>query len=406
MTRWRGRRGEWLLGLLCFLAACAPAAEPAAGPMAGLDPERLERIGGVVGDSIGAGEIPGAVVIVGRHGEVGYCRAFGSRALVPAPEPMMTDTVFDVSSLTKVLATTPAVMILVEEGKVRLDDRVSRYLPKFTGGGKEKITVRQLLTHYSGLRPDFDLSREWSGTGAALRELWGENTEAEPGTKFVYSDLNFIALGELVRAVSGRGLELFARERIHAPLGMNDTGFLPPKALLGRIAPTEPRRNTLRYLGGRAEGLDAMVRGEVHDPTAWRMGGVAGHAGLFSSARDLALYAQMLLGGGAFGGGAHGGRRLLSPAAVAAMTRPQSPAGALPLRGFGWDIDSDYASPRGELLGGGYGHTGFTGTSLWVWPEEGLFVGILTNRVHPSGGKNINHLRGAIANIVAGALLP
>lgn len=390
-TKWSAALGLW-----CFLVA---AALPA-GTGAGLDPARLERIGDAVGDSIRAGEIPGAVVIVGRHGEVAYRRAFGSRALVPAPEPMTADTVFDVSSLTKVMATTPAVMILAEEGKVRLDDPVSRYLPRFTGGGKDKITVRQLLTHYSGLRPDFDLSREWSGTEAALRELWGEKTEAEPGTKFVYSDLNFIALGELVRAVSGRGLELFARERIYAPLGMKDTGFLPPASLRGRIAPTEPRRNTLRYLGGRAEGLDAMVRGEVHDPTAWRMGGVAGHAGLFSSARDLAVYAQMLLGG------AHEGGRLLSPATVEAMTGPQSPAGALPVRGFGWDIDSDYASPRGELLGGGYGHTGFTGTSLWVWPDEGLFIGILTNRVHPSGGKNINHLRGAIANIVAGALLP
>lgn len=404
--RQNGPARRWL-GLLCLFGVCAPAA----GTGAGLDPARLERIGEAVGEAVRAGEIPGAVVIVGRRGAADYCRAFGNRALVPAAEPMTADTVFDVSSLTKVMATTPAVMLLVEEGRLRLDDRVSRYLPEFTGGGKEKITVRQLLTHYSGLRPDFDLSREWSGTAGALRELWGMKTEAEPGTKFVYSDLNFIALGELVRALSGKSLDVFARERVFAPLGMNDTGFLPPKALLGRIAPTEPRRNTLRYLGGREEALDAMVRGEVHDPTAWRMGGVAGHAGVFSSARDLARYARMLLGDGASGdgasgGGAHGGGRLLSPATVEAMTRPQSPAGALPERGFGWDIGSDYASPRGDLLGGGYGHTGFTGTSLWIWPEEGLYVGVLTNRVHPDGGKNINHLRGAIANIVAAALLP
>lgn len=389
MMRW--------LGLLCLFGACAPVA----GAGTGLDPARLERIGEAVGEAIRAGEIPGAVVIVGRRGAADYCRAFGNRALVPAVEPMTVDTVFDVSSLTKVMATTPAVMILVEEGRLRLDDRVSRYLPEFTGGGKEKITVRQLLTHYSGLRPDFDLSREWSGTAGALRELWGMKTEAEPGTKFVYSDLNFIALGEVVRALSGKSLDVFARERVFAPLGMNDTGFLPPQALRGRIAPTEPRRNTLRYLGGRAEALDTMVRGEVHDPTAWRMAGVAGHAGVFSCARDLARYARMLLGGSAYGG-----KRILSPATVEAMTRPQSPVGARPERGFGWDIGSDYASPRGDLLGGGYGHTGFTGTSLWIWPDEGLYVGVLTNRVHPDGGKNINHLRGAIANIVAAALLP
>ena len=368
---------------------------------ASLQASRLKYIDDVVTESIAARETPGAVVLVARNGRIAYLKAFGNRSVQPKTEPMTADTIFDISSLTKVVATLPSVMRLVESGKLRIEDRVKRYLPKFTGGGKDPITVRQLLNHYSGLPADFDLSKPWSGYAAALEELWKVETASDPGKEFVYSDLNFIALGEIIRSLTGKPLDGFAREQIFLPLGMNETLFCPPANLTARIAPTEPRRNTLRYLKGQlADSLDKMVRGEVHDPTAWRMGGVAGHAGLFSTAKDLGIYAQMLLDGGSYGG-----VRLLSPASVAAMTSVQSPPGSIEVRGLGWDLQSTYSAPGGDLLKGGYGHTGFTGTSLWIHPQSSTFIIVLTNRVHPDGGKDINHLRAVIANIVAAAIV-
>ncbi|MDR0842628.1 MAG: beta-lactamase family protein [Acidobacteriota bacterium] len=386
------------------IAAVACELTEAAPESVGMDSSGLQDIDRAVEKSIKDGELPGAVVLVARHGKVAYLKAFGQRATTPTPETMTTDTIFDIASLTKVVATTPAVMQLVDRGVVRLGDPVKRYLPKFIGGGKDEITVGQLLTHYSGLRPDFDLSREWSGYDATMDELWKEKTVAVPGKEFAYSDLNFIALAEIVRVTSGQKLDAYAQEHIFAPLGMNETSFLPPVAWRARIAPTEPRRNTLPRPKGNATAqpdrkLDEMVRGEVHDPTTWRMEGVSGHAGVFSSARDLAIYAQTLLNRGV-----GCGNRLLSEAAVAAMTRPQSPAGAAQVRGYGWDIASTYASPQGDLFAGGFGHTGFTGTSLWIHPPSDSFVIVLSNRVHPDGGKSINHLRSVIANIVAASM--
>jgi CubicO group peptidase (beta-lactamase class C family) len=354
-----------------------------------------------VAAAIEAGEIPGAVVLVARRGKIGYFKAFGKRSVQPKQEPMTTDTIFDMSSLTKVMATAPSIMMLVENGTLRLEDRVKRYLPKFAGGGKDTITLRQLLTHYSGLPPDFDLSKQWFGYSAALEELWKIPTDSEPGKEFAYSDLNFIALGEIVRATGGKTLESFARELIFIPLGMRDTFFNPPANLAGRIAPTESRRNTLQYLKGQASNasLDQILRGEVHDPTAWRMGGSAGHAGLFSCAQDLAVFAQVFLDRGVYRGG-----RLLSSLAVQTMTAPQSPPGLPQARGYGWDIESIYSSPRGDIFKEGYGHTGFTGTSVWVCPSTETIVIILSNRVHPEGGKDMNHLRASIANIVAASI--
>jgi len=350
--------------------------------------------------AIRAGETPGAVVLVARHGKIGYWKAFGNRSLQPEGEPMTPDTIFDMASLTKVLATTPAIMLLTQDGRVRLGDKVKRYLPQFTGGGKDDITVRQLLTHCSGLPADFDLSKPWQGHGAALAELWHMTTQTQPGKEFLYSDLNFITLGEIVGAVSGRNLDVFAQQELYRPLGMAETAFNPPASWIPRIAPTESRDRSLQYLkGGAPQSAPKILRGEVHDPTAWRMGGVAGHAGLFSSARDTAIYAQMLLDHGGFRG-----RSVLSPLTVLAMTSPQSPAG-LPVRGFGWDIDTPYSAPRGDLFTGGYGHTGFTGTSLWIHPPTETITIILTNRLHPDGKGDVTHLRGAIANIVAASIV-
>ncbi len=379
------------------LTAGLPQASPES---VGLLADQLQRIDDAVAAAIAATEVPGAVVLVARHGRIAYLRAFGNRAVEPTPEAMTTDTIFDMASLTKVMATAPSIMLLVEKGAVRLDDRVKRYLPNFVGGGKDTITVRQLLTHYSGLRPDFDLSKPWEGYEAALEELWKETTQGDPGKEFVYSDLNYIALGEIVRAVAGVRLDAFARENIFDVLGLTETRFIPPPDWRGRIAPTESRSRSLAYLKGSGTPSQSndYLRGEVHDPTAWRMGGVAGHAGLFSSARDVAVYAQMLLNHGVYDG-----KRIFSTLGVQAMTTPQSPRSALPLRGIGWDIDTLYSAPRGDLFAGGYGHTGFTGTSLWVHPGTETFVVILSNRVHPDGKGDATHLRGVIANIVAAA---
>lgn len=363
--------------------------------------DRLTLIDAAVESAIEEGVVPGAVILVGQSESTLYFKAYGNRSLKPEPELMTTDTIFDISSLTKVIATTPSVMLLVEEGLLRLGDRVSEYLPRFKGGGKNDITVRQLLTHYSGLPADFDLSKKWFGYEASLEELWNIRANTATGEDFVYSDINFIALGEIVHVLSGKTLDKFADERIFAPLQMTDTCFRPAPELIGRIAPTETRRNTLRYLHGTGEGasMDAMIRGEVHDPTAWRMGGVAGHAGLFSSAKDLAVYARMLLNLGI-----SDGRRILSPLTIQAMTGPQSPAASSQVRGYGWDIRSNYSSPLGDIFMDGYGHTGFTGVSLWVHPATDTFIVILSNRVHPDGGKNMNHLRSVVANIVASAI--
>ena len=292
-------------------------------------------------------------------------------------------------------------MLLVEKGALRLADPVQRYLPKFSGEGKDRITISELLTHYSGLPADFNLAREWFGREAALEELWSVKADSKPGSKFRYSDINFIALGEIVHALTGKTLDVFAKENIFLPLGMTDTCFNPGKMLKGRIAPTESRAKSLSYLNGKPHGESGneILRGEVHDPTAWRMGGVAGHAGLFSTARDLAIYAQMLLDQGVYGG-----RRILSSQTVRTMAARQSPVNSSQIRGYGWDLDSDYSSPRGDIFKGGYGHTGFTGTSLWIHPPTDTFVIILSNRVHPAGGQSINHLRAAVANVVAAAI--
>ncbi len=331
------------------------------------------------------GAAPGAVAIVESRGRVLHRKAYGKRSLFPEPEETAPDTIFDCASLTKVVATAPAVMMLVEQGKVRLDDRVTRYLPGFRGS--PEITVRHLLTHYSGLRPDLDIEPEWSGYETGIALAYAEKPVAPPGSRFIYSDINYILLAEIVREVSGTRIDAFAQERIFDPLGMTDTGFLPAPGLRPRIAPTE------RLEDG------TILRGVVHDPTTRFMGGVSGHAGMFSTADDLARFARMMLNGGRLDGA-----RILSPLSVLQMTTPQSP-GDKRDRGIGWDIDSPYASPRGDLfVEGSYGHTGFTGTSMWLDPFSDSFVLLMTNRVHPTRKTSVVDLRNRAASIAAAAV--
>ncbi len=363
----------------------------------GLETARLARIGGLVKDAIAARQTPGAVVLVGRGDRVFYGQAFGNRSLEPTVEPMTLDTIFDLASLTKVVATTTSVMILVEEGRVRLNDRVATHIPGFERYGKGEITVRHLLTHVSGLRPDLDMSMEFASYDEAIARAIEEIPTAPPGERLVYSDINFFLLGEIVRRVSGQPLDEFARRRIFEPLGMRDTMFKPPVSLASRIAPTE---KCTQYGWPCDQPGGAVLRGVVHDPTARRMLGVAGHAGLFSTAADLGIFCRMLLDGGRSGAG-----RILSPMTVAKMTSPVALAGGQ-VRGLGWDMDSSYSSNRGELLPlGSYGHTGFTGTSLWIDPMTKTWIVFLSNRVHPDGKGDVTPLRARVATVVGSAII-
>ncbi len=367
-----------------MLLLVGPSALATAGPKRTIPPKRLAVLDPIIEQAIHDGNIPGAVLLVGHDGHVIYRKAYGARALEPRREAMTVDTIFDLASLTKVIATTTAMMQLVERGKVRLNDPVAKYLPEFAQNGKEDITVRQLLTHYSGLEPDLDLKTPWQGKETAFRMAFAETPQEPAGSGFTYSDINFITLGALVERVSGETLDQYTVRHIFAPLRMVHTRFVPPLAWKAKIAPTQYDDNNV------------MLRGVVHDPTSRRMGGVAGHAGLFSTADDLAKFAQVLLDGG-------GG--ILSAFSVEKMTRPEQPPAAEVLRGFGWDIDSPFSSNRGDLLPvGSFGHTGFTGTSVWIDPTTKTYIILLTNAVHPRGKGNAVGLRSKVATAVAAAL--
>ena len=384
-----------------------PAAIPSEDPTSVFHADKLAEIDSIISLAISDGHCPGGVVWIERNG-VAYHKAFGNRALEPQREAMTEETIFDAASLTKVVATTPAVMKLVEQGKLDLEAPVSRYLPEFKGAGKETITLRQLLTHTSGLRADIPLSPAWSGADQAIALTCAEPLPNPPGTSWRYSDINFILLGEVVRRVSGRSLDAFCASEVFQPLKMNDTGFVPAAALVPRIAPTERIANARaeernEEPGKRLLSVDSsaeVLRGKVHDPTARRMGGVAGHAGLFITAADLARYARMMLGRGELDG-----IRILQAATVDLMTSVQTPASIPARRGLGWDIDSPYAGPRGQWFPiGSYGHTGWTGGSLWIDPFSGTFVIFLSNRNHPTEAGSVISLRRTLGTLAAEAV--
>jgi uncharacterized protein YbbC (DUF1343 family)/CubicO group peptidase (beta-lactamase class C family) len=363
----------FFFGSLPALAAARKAA-PSVG-LGVIDP--------IVQEAIRDGQIPGAVVLVGHDGQVIYRKAFGERSLEPRREAMTVDTIFDLASLTKVVATTTAVMQLVQKGQIRVNEPVAKYIPEFAEDGKEQITIRELLTHFSGLPKDLDLSQPWEGRETGLRMAYTEKPIYAPASRFVYSDVDFIVLGALVERVSGMSLQEYCQKNIFLPLKMTHTRFLPPASWLPKIAPTQYDEH------------EKMLRGVVHDPTVRRMGGVAGQAGLFSTADDLAKFAQALLDGST----------ILSPLMVEKMTTPEQPPTSPVLRGFGWDIDSPYSSNRGDLLPvGSFGHTGFTGTSLWIDPTTRTYIIVLTNAVHPRGKGSAIALRSKIATAVAAAL--
>ena len=393
----------------------SPLSLPTTSPSSvGMSPAQLTHLDQIVNAEIAARQLPGAVVLVGRQGRIVWSRAYGRRAIEPAPEPMSIETIFDLASLTKVVATATSVMVLVDRGLVRLGDPVSRYIPEFAEMGKRNITIEQLLIHRSGLIADNEVKDYEQGPAKALENIWRLAPLAAAGARFIYSDVNYIVLGELVKRVSGKPLDEFAAENIFAPLGMNETGYKPLEklgaAIRERVAPTERRggNRKVESTGESTAGEEHWMRGEVHDPRAYLLGGVAGHAGLFSTADDLAIYCQMILNGGEYQG-----KRVLSPLAVRRMTegRPSGGNGGDGIvRGLGWDIFTGFSANRGDLFPvGSFGHTGFTGTSLWIDPASKTFVVFLSNRVHPKldpqKPADVGSLRGRVASVVAASIV-
>jgi uncharacterized protein YbbC (DUF1343 family)/CubicO group peptidase (beta-lactamase class C family) len=374
-----------LLVLACFISSCTKM--PPADPPPAFSAPKLEEIDRAVEAEIQEARIPGGVLWIERNGAI-FQKAYGHKALLPEREPATPDTIFDAASLTKVIATTPAILLLVERGKLQLDAAVATYIPEFKANGKEAVTVRQLLTHTSGLRPGLSPSPAWNGQAKAIELACSEKLLNAPGTVFRYSDINFILLGELVERASGQRLDEFCAAEIYRPLKMSDTSFLPPLEKRSRIAPTE-------FMEGE------MMHGKVHDPTARRMGGVAGHAGLFTTAHDLARFSRMLLNEGALEGA-----RIMQAETVQLMARVQTSDAIPTRRGLGWDIDSGYSRPRGKHFPlGSYGHAGWTGTCLWIDPFSKTFWIFLSNRVHPDGKGNVLPLQATLASLAAESIL-
>ena len=382
-----------ILAQACLAAPAFLLARAALGQI-NIDSSRFKAAETAIEAAIADGKIPGAVLCAGRKAGVVYLKSFGNRAVEPEKVEMTDDTVFDLASLSKPVATATSVMLLAERGKLNLNDRVSQYLPAFAANGKENVTIEQLLLHRGGVVADNSI-KDYENTTpeVAMKRTLESHVRYEPGKGYIYSDVGFIALGELVKVVSGQPLNVFASENLFKPLGMTSTMHLPTDDLKKRCAPTEKR-------GGK------WMIGEVHDPRAWALGGFAGHAGLFGTAGDLARYCRMLMGGGELDG-----VRVLKESTVAEMTQPRPlelPDGVA-VRGYGFDIDTKYSAPRGERFtkGKSFGHTGFTGTSLWIDAENDAFVILLTNAIHPKDkGKPISDLRRTVGTAVANAMLP
>ncbi len=382
-------------GLNATFGQSLPAAKP---EDVGMSAKHLAYLDEIVGAAVARKDFPGAVLLVARKGKVVFRKAFGDSQWVPNSRPMAADMIFDIASITKPVATATSVMILAERGQVRLWDRVKTYVPEFTpyfgekGIAGEEARLWHLLTHTSGLPPYTDAKEAGKKLGdpcttADLARLIAEIPKESPvGTKFVYSCLNYITLAHIVHKVTGKTIAEFSAEEIFKPLGMKRTFYRPPAALISSCVPTE-------VINGEP------LRGVVHDPLARLQDGVSGNAGLFSTADDLAIFAQMLLNKGQFNG-----VRVLSPLTVERMTEIYPKVGESG-RGLGWDLDSDYATVRGDLFGpASYGHSGYTGTSIWIDPETQTTVVFLTNRVHPDDKGDIIALRSKVANVVAAAI--
>jgi len=388
--------------LACQLAACVSPKHVLPLPIPG---DALRDLDAAVQLAIEQKKLPSAVYHLEYKGRI-YERAYGRLSYDENAARSTTGTLFDVASLTKVVATTPSVLILVEEGRLSLDARLVDYFPECANGGKETITLRHLLTHVSGLPAGIPATPIWSGVAAAKDLACRQVVTDSPGTKFLYSDVNYLLLGMLVEEASGQTLAEFAAHRVYEPLGMKDTLFrptslVPPRYTQTDIAPTQIATEESLKAGLHQDlAAGTVLRGTVHDPTARMMGGVAGSAGLFSTARDLALYARMLLNGGELNGS-----RVLSRESVRLMSTVQTPTPVRERRALGFDVDSPFSRPRGSLFPiGSFGHTGFTGCVLWIDPYSQSFYVFLSNRVYPRDGASIAPLYATLGTLSAQAI--
>lgn len=381
------------------LFSCAPQSPDRAKPEeVGLFSRHLRQLDPIVEEAIARKDFPGAVLVVGRKGKVVYRKAFGESQWVPKRNRMEESMIFDLASFTKPVATATSIMILVEQGRLSLDEKVKDYIPEFSpyldeaGKPADDARIWHLLTHTSGLPPYTDAGEveQKYGRPCTLENLVSHiallKKNSAPGAAFSYSCLGYITLSSVLKKITGQDIATFSREHIFEPLGMDRTFFVPPSKYHPSCVPTEV-----------VEGKPLV--GVVHDPLARLQGGVSGNAGLFSTADDLAIYAMMMLNMGE-----HKGRRILSPLTVERMTSVWPKAGFAG-RGLGWDIDSSYSTTRGDLFGArSYGHTGYTGTSIWIDPDTETFVIFLTNRVHPDDKGSIVAMRSRVANVVASSI--
>ncbi len=373
---------------------------PAARPEdVGMSSKQLARLDTLMAEALERKDFPGAVLLVTRKGKTVYRKVFGRSQWLPEPKPMTVDMIFDMASVTKPVATATSIMILVEQGRIRLWDRVKLYVPEFSAYIQEKgipgeeVRLWHLLTHTSGLPPytePKDVEKKYGrpcSTEDLIQVISAIPKETPPGTRFTYSCLNYITLAGIIKKVTGKSVAEFSAENIFKPLGMTRTFYNPPAEFLPLCVPTQV-----------VDG--APLRGVVHDPLARLQGGVSGNAGLFSTADDLAVFAQMM-----FNGGEWNGVRVLSPLSVDRMTEV-FPKVAETGRGLGWDFTSDYGTVRGDLFNyGSYGHSGYTGTSIWIDPETRTAVIFLTNRVHPDDKGDIIAMRSKVGNVVAASIL-
>jgi CubicO group peptidase (beta-lactamase class C family) len=358
------------------------------------DEAHQKQVGEAIEASIATKETPGAVLLVGTAEQNLFVKAYGSKSIAPTTQPMTADTIFDLASLSKSIGCATSVMVLVDQGKLKVSDPIAKYIPGMDRPDKSAITIEQCLLHRGGFVADNPMNDYENGAThqQMIQRICEGKLKYAPGTDFTYSDLSFIVLGEVVKAASGgQPLAGFAKEHVFAPLGMKDTTYLPPESWRLRIAPTERRG-------------DHWMIGEVHDPRAFALGGFAGHAGVFGTAEDVARWCRMLVNKGV----GENGTRVLSEKSVAEMTTRRCLPGGQHCRGYGLDFNSTLSSaPRGELFDPltTFGHTGYTGTMFWIDPVNGCFVVLLTNRVHPKDGTSISALRRKVSTIVAEGLL-